>query len=49
MLGTVSLLNSPAVVAKRRRGLFMFAGGVAALVGMFATAMLYLSVRGGLI
>ncbi len=49
VLGTVSLLNSPAVVAKRRRGLFMFAGGVAALVGMFATAMLYLSVRGGLI
>jgi polysaccharide chain length determinant protein (PEP-CTERM system associated) len=49
VLGTVSLLDSPAVTSKRRRGLFMFASGVAALVGMFATAMIYLSVRGGLI
>jgi hypothetical protein len=37
------------VTSKRRRGLFMFASGVAALVGMFATAMIYLSVRSGLI
>jgi len=49
VLGTVSLLDSPAVTSKRRRGLYMFAGGVAALVGMFATAMIFLSVRGGLI
>jgi polysaccharide chain length determinant protein (PEP-CTERM system associated) len=49
VLGTVGLLESPAVVAKRRRGLFMFAGGVAALVGVFATGMVFLSVRSGVI
>jgi polysaccharide chain length determinant protein (PEP-CTERM system associated) len=49
VLGTVSLLQSPAVTAKRRRGVLMFAGGVAGLVGMFATAILLLSIRSGAI
>jgi polysaccharide chain length determinant protein (PEP-CTERM system associated) len=49
VLGTVSLLRSAAVVSKRRRGAFMFAGGVAALVGMFATGMILLAVRSGTI
>ena len=47
ILGTVSLLSSPAVIAKRRRGALMFAGGVVALLGMFATGMLVLSLRSG--
>jgi len=47
ILGTVSLLPSPAVIVKRRRGALMFAGGVVALVGMFATGMLLLSLRSG--
>jgi hypothetical protein len=37
------------VISRRRRGLVIFAGGVAALVGMFATAMVVLSIRTGLI
>jgi polysaccharide chain length determinant protein (PEP-CTERM system associated) len=49
VLGTVSLLASPAITAKRRRGVLMFAGGVAGLVGMFATAMILLSIRSGAI
>jgi polysaccharide chain length determinant protein (PEP-CTERM system associated) len=49
VLGTVSLLQSPTVISRRRRGLVIFAGGVAALVGMFATAMVVLSIRTGLI
>ena len=49
VLGTVSLLDSPLITSKRRRGLFMFAGGVTALVGMFATAMIVVSIRSGLI
>ena len=49
VLGTVSLLQSPAVTAKRRRGVLMFAGGVAGLVGMFATAIILLSIRSGAI
>ncbi len=49
VLGTVSLLQSPRVISKRRRGLFMFASGVAALVGLFATGMVVLSIRAGLI
>ncbi len=49
VLGAVSLLPSRAVIAKRRRGVLMFAGGVAGLVGMFATAILLLSIRSGAI
>jgi hypothetical protein len=49
VLGTVTLLQSRAVVSKRRRGALMFAGGVAALVGMFATGMILLSIRSGAI
>ncbi len=49
VLGAVTLLQSPAITAKRRRGVLMFAGGVAGLVGMFATAMLLLSIRSGAI
>ena len=49
VLGTVSLLDSPLITSKRRRGLFMFAGGVTALVGMFATAMIVVSIRSGVI
>jgi polysaccharide chain length determinant protein (PEP-CTERM system associated) len=49
VLGAVSLLDTGKVTARRRRGLFAFASGVVALVGLFATAMLYLSVRSGVI
>jgi polysaccharide chain length determinant protein (PEP-CTERM system associated) len=49
VLGTVSLLQSPAVVWKQRRGAFMFAGGVAALVGVFAVGMILISMRTGVI
>jgi len=49
VLGTVSLLDSPLITSKRRRGLFMFAGGVTALVGLFATAMIVVSIRSGVI
>jgi polysaccharide chain length determinant protein (PEP-CTERM system associated) len=49
VLGAVSLLPSPSVVSQRRRGAFLFAGGVAALVGVFATAVIFLSIRSGAI
>jgi polysaccharide chain length determinant protein (PEP-CTERM system associated) len=49
VLGTVSMLATPQVVGKRRRGAVVFAGGVVALVGMFATGMVLLSLRSGAI
>ncbi len=40
VLGTVTLLSSPQVRARRRRSAVLFAGGVASLCGLLGTAML---------
>jgi polysaccharide chain length determinant protein (PEP-CTERM system associated) len=49
VLGSVSLLQSSAVVGKQRRGALLFGGGLLALVGMFATGIFLLLMRSGAI
>jgi len=41
VLGTVSMLQSEAFLRARRRGAYLFAGGVGALVVSFATLVLF--------
>jgi polysaccharide chain length determinant protein (PEP-CTERM system associated) len=45
VLGTVSLLQTPAAVRRARIANYAFAGGVTALVGVFAVGIAWLAVR----
>lgn len=46
VLGTISMLSGPAVRRKRRRSIYVFAGGVAGLVAIYGAAIILLSLSG---
>jgi polysaccharide chain length determinant protein (PEP-CTERM system associated) len=49
VLGTVTLLWTPLALRHRRRSAWLFAGGVVGLVGLFASAIVVLTMKPGLV